>query len=241
MSQILKKQTIDVVLPCFNPGKHWYIELVDFYSQIKEQYQINFILVNDGSDPASLSDQVNYLNGLNITINYISYSKNMGKGYALRQGVLGSKSNFIVYTDIDFPFTNQSTINLINTLVNGEFDVVAGYRDENYYLKSMTFYRKLLSRTFRYFIKNVLRMPVTDTQCGLKGFNEKGKVKFLETTINRYLFDFEFIYASGKDLSIKLGTVQVQLKDGVTFSKIRVKILLQELLNLIWVLIFKKT
>jgi hypothetical protein len=58
----------------------------------------------------------------------------------------------------------------------------------------------------------------------------------LSTTINRYLFDFEFIYAAVKDKTISIGSVQVQLKNNVVFSTMRLKILMQESFNLLRVL-----
>ncbi len=79
-------------------------------------------------------------------------------------------------------------------------------------------------------------MPVSDTQCGLKGFNTNGKEIFLKTTIDRYLFDFEFIFQCSRKKSILLKTVPVQLKDNVVFSNMKLKILMQESLNLIRVL-----
>lgn len=231
---------IDIVLPCYNPGNSWFKELESFYTFFNEHYPLRFILVNDGSFKNGIEEQVASLVKKGILVDLISYPKNMGKGYALRQGVLRATADFIVYTDVDFPFTNESMAHLIDTLVTSSCDVVAGYRDENYYQKKMSPYRRLLSKAFRYFIRNILKMSVTDTQCGLKGFNGNGRKKFLETTINRYLFDFEFIYASERDPAIVLKTVQVRLKEGVIFSKMRLKILSQELLNLAYVLAFKK-
>jgi hypothetical protein len=131
-------------------------------------------------------------------------------------------------------------VDVIDALTSGSCDIAAGYRNKNYYDKSMSFYRKVLSKSFRFFIKNILGMAATDTQCGLKGFNSKGRETFLSTKINRYLFDFEFIYAGSKDKNITIKTVPVQLKDNVIFSKMKLKILLQELFNLLYILLFRR-
>ena len=229
---------VDIVLPCYNPADSWYSELLKFHAQAKNLYRLNFILVNDGSGPNKILAQLEHLRSQGISIRYIAYERNMGKGYALRQGVQAATAGFVVYTDVDFPFTDQSTLDVIGTLVRSGCDVVAGYRDQTYYQKNMSAYRRLLSKAFRFFITRVLRMSVTDTQCGLKGFNSKGRAKFLTTTINRYLFDFEFIYISGKDKSLVIKTAQVQLKDNIVFSKMKLKILAQEIVNLIRVLAF---
>ncbi len=235
---------IDIVLPCYAPTENWYLGLVEFNSEASKFWNLKYIIVNDGTTGSVVQNGVNFLTNQNLSIQCISYSQNAGKGKALRTGVSASKSDYVVYTDIDFPFTNSSMINLIKLLLKNEFDVIAGFRDEVYYKQKMTYFRKILSMTFRFFISRILNMKVEDTQCGLKGFNRKGKEIFLTTTVNRYLFDFEFIYLASRNPKISLGTAAVQLKSNVVFSKMKFKILLQEMSNLISVLIintlFKK-
>lgn len=230
---------IEIVLPCYNPGDNWHKELLGFYDYNNGRYNISFILVNDGSHTEKIIEQLTYLKSRGVEVKFVSYPENKGKGYALRQGVATSAAEFVVYTDVDFPFTNESILSLMHTLIYERCDVVAGYRNENYYQKTMSYYRKILSKTFRFFLKQILGMSVTDTQCGLKGFNQRGKEKFLQTTINRYLFDFEFIHSAEKDKTIVLKTVQVQLKTGIIFSKMKLKVLFQELFNLAFVLVRK--
>lgn len=231
---------MNIVLPCYNPNDSWYKELLAFHAYAGQRYALHFVLVNDGSGPNKLETQLAYLREHGVSIRYITYEKNRGKGYALRQGIAAAEQEFVVYTDVDFPFTDQSTLAVIDTLTKGNCDIVAGYRNEQYYQKTMSAYRKQLSRAFRFFIRRILNMSVTDTQCGLKGFNQKGRAGFLKTTINRYLFDFEFIYTSGKDKGLLIKTVQVQLKDNIVFSKMKFKILVQEIFNLLRVLLFRK-
>ncbi len=235
-------KTIDIVLPCYNPNSSWTQELIGFYRFSEgAAYQLNFIIVNDGSSGDSVAAHIALLKSNNIPLKYISYSVNKGKGYALREGVRSSEADFIAYTDIDFPFTNVSTARVLETLVSGQCDVVAGYREQAYYQNKMSGFRKYLSRMFRFFLKRFLKLPVTDTQCGLKAFNRTGREKFLSTKINRYLFDFEFIYTACKDPRIRIQTVPVVLKENVVFSKMRFKILLQESLNLLSILFFRRS
>jgi glycosyltransferase involved in cell wall biosynthesis len=233
-------RSLDIVLPCFNPNATWPDELLNFNTCVNDTYKIHYILVNDGSHASNVGDQITYLKEKNISLNFISYEVNRGKGYALRKGMLLSQSDYILYTDIDFPFTNQSMLNVIDSLATKAYDIVVGYRNDAYYEKKMSLFRKILSKTFRFFVKKILKMPVTDTQCGLKGFNKKGKEKFLNTSIDRYLFDFEFIHAACKDKDLSILPVQVQLKENVVFSKMKMKIVFQELINLLRILLFRK-
>lgn len=231
---------IDIVLPCYNPPKNWQKELLEFYYDVKFNFNVKFILVNDGSVNSNFEAALPKLKELNIPFEVISYAKNRGKGYALRKGVEFSTADYIVYTDIDFPFTNKSVIGVMSAVLNNTADVLAGTRSELYYQKNMSTFRKLLSKAFRFVLKRLLKMKISDTQCGLKAFNTFGRREFLNTKINRYLFDFEFIYTSSKREDLRILPVEAELKDNVVFSKMKLKILMQESLNLLKVIFFSK-
>ena len=112
-----------------------------------------------------------------------------------------------------------------------------GHRGKEYYKKTPWF-RKVISKTLRWFLKTFLRLPTDDSQCGIKGFNQTGKKAFIDTKIDRFLFDLEFIkLASRRKMNCK--TVTVTLKPNVIFSKVNLKILATEALNFFKVL-FRK-
>ena len=79
-------------------------------------------------------------------------------------------------------------------------------------------------------------MPISDTQCGLKGFKSNAKPLFLSTRINRYLFDFEWIYRVSKNQQLLLKTVTVELNEGVVFRRMPLGVLGAELVNLLKIL-----
>jgi len=228
---------LDIVLPCYNPNRDWQVGLLDFQNKIKKEIQIRYIIVNDGSTNHNFQKGIDLLKKEGVNVLEISYPENRGKGYALRKGINASTSQLIVYTDVDFPFTVESMRNIINLGLENKYDVLAGSRDTSYYQNTMSFFRKLLSKTFRFILKNVLRIPISDTQCGLKAFNLRGKEEFLNTKIERYLFDFEFIYRISKKKSLSIIAVPVQLKPNIEFSKMKPRILFQETLNLFKVIL----
>ena len=97
----------------------------------------------------------------------------------------------------------------------------------------------MVSKILQRFIKILFpSLPVSDTQCGLKGMNEKGKNIFLQTKINRYLFDLEFILYSSKN-HLKIRAIPVELREGIVFGRMNYKILLHESKNL-WNILRKK-
>lgn len=221
--------TLDIVLPCYNPPQNWEHEINANYNKLIEllpSVSIQIILVNDGSVKNINSDQINFLSKNIPAFKYISYAENKGKGFALRTGIESSTAQHCIYIDIDFPYTIDSIINLYALLKN-DIDVVVGSRGENYY-NNVPQVRIFISKLLRSFNRAFLAMKIYDTQCGLKGFNEKGKAIFLQTTINRYLFDLEFVYLCSNNKKINITPVNVILKEGVIFSKMNINILRQE-------------
>ena len=96
------------MLPCYNPPENWAGRIVDCVSRIKAELPrviINVILVNDGFFEKEPSAELAVLEGkLPGDFQFLFYQKNMGKGFALRHGVAASKSDFCIFTDIDFPY-----------------------------------------------------------------------------------------------------------------------------------------
>jgi len=221
---------LSIILPCYNTAGN-VIENIElrFNNILQQVPTVELIIVNDGSTLNFNVEEVKYFFAQYPSIKIISHSENQGKGYALREGVKAATGELIIYTDIDFPYTNESFLKTYNALKNENADIAIGIRGEEYY-NHLPKARVRISKLLRWFIKKFLRIPTEDTQCGLKGFNQKGKEVFLQTTINRYLFDLEFIFLSArKKLSIK--TVEVELRPDIVLSKMNWKILLQEFGN----------
>lgn len=221
--------SLTVVLPCYNPVEGWAENIVACFDLIKKQIpDTHLVLVNDGSRTIG-SEEIKTAFGGHTDIEVVSYTENQGKGYALRQGIGKANTDLIIYTDVDFPYTHESFINIYNTLMAGNTDVAIGIRGEEYYTH-LPKARVRISKLLRWFIKKFLRIPTDDTQCGLKGMNRAGREVFMQTSINRYLFDLEFVFLSArKRLSIK--TVEVQLRPEVVLSKMNFTVLSQEFGN----------
>ena len=221
---------LDIVLPCYNPIEGWATNILNSVTQIQEllpETELFIYLVNDGSTKVISAEKIQFLQEKLTNFTYLPYSENRGKGYALRFGVAETKNEYCIYTDIDFPYTEESLAAIYHALVQEKQDIAVGIRDENYY-SNVPATRAKISKTLRFFTKKLLHLPVSDTQAGLKGFNSKGKKVFLQTHIDRYLFDLEFLFAAAKDAKLRIKPVKVALKPGIVFSKMNSKILVTE-------------
>ena len=227
----------DLVLPLFNPLPMWkerlsqnINSLIRTYPEIKHQIN-SIIIVNDGSTKNVSKNDLNILDTMNIPCHIFGYSKNMGKGFALRHGVMHSNSSYCIYTDIDMPFGIKSIKAILEELKNG-VDIATGYRNKKSYFQEAPFIRRIISKTLMKVNRSILNLPFEDTQAGIKGFNLVGKKLFLNTTINRFLFDLEFMMMAHNTKNIHVSSVEVMPANDLQLSNFKIKVLLQEIINL---------
>lgn len=230
----LQKPRLHIIVPCYNPSEGWERTLADrfmnFQAMIPET-QMLLTVVNDGSQYGVPEEKINLLAQKISAFNWISYPQNMGKGYALRRGLAAAEGDYFIYTDIDFPYTLSSMKEIYKSLENGA-DVAAGVRESEYYAE-VPVSREIISKVLKKMIKYLLRIPITDTQCGLKGLNSKGREVFLKTSINRFLFDMEFVQMAFNDPSINIQAVNVFPRPDIVFSKMNYKVLVKEVFNFV--------
>lgn len=221
---------LDLVLPCYNPSAGWpdvILNNVALLNQLLPETEIFVYLVNDGSSIGIRPEDIQHLEATLPRFTYLRYTPNRGKGFALRQGIQACRHQYCIYTDVDFPYYPEDLAAVYAALRAGNTDVVAGIRDAQYYCNVPGF-RAGLSRLLKLFNKRLLRLPVTDTQCGLKGFNATGRAIILKTRIDRYLFDLEFMVRAGKKPGFRLSQVQVKLRPGISFRPLNLFLLVSE-------------
>ncbi len=230
------KKCVAIVVPAYNPVPQWETTLHKRFEELCQSMpgiEFSLYLVNDGSTKNISVQQIDFLRSNISSFHYQSLDSNQGKGYALREAVQMVTEPYIVYTDIDMPFTLTSMQTLISQLPN--FDLVFGIKEATYY-HQLPIQRRFVSKSLQFLIKILFpSLPSSDTQCGLKGMNERAKEIFLSTRINRYLFDLEFILFCTKN-HFKIKPLTVSLRAGIVFGNMSSKILWNEFKNLFKIL-----
>lgn len=230
---------IDLVLPCYNPPPGWEQKVIKKYKEFASLFGsicFHLFIVSDGSRRGYEPETIQALLQEIPDVTLVDYRLNRGKGYALREAVKQCKSEYIIYTDYDFPYTDDSFQRVIEALLN-RADIVVAIRDRNYQ-KNLPPFRKFLSESSHLCNAWILRLKIRDTQGGLKGFNRAGRTVFLSTRINSFLFDTEFIYKAQKK-KMDIQAVQSRIRDGLTVSDMGFKVLKREMANFLSILFSK--
>jgi glycosyltransferase involved in cell wall biosynthesis len=222
---------MSIVLPCYNPKPGWHFQVANQYQEIRKalaaDIQIELIVVDDGSSSPPSSAAKRFLTRRCPHFKYIGYQYNMGKGYAVRKGVQAAQAPIVIYTDIDFPYSTADFCKVYQTLSAGNAELVMGKREDSYE-QQLSLIRRFASNTCNYLNKTLLNLPYKDVQSGLKGMNVAGRQLLLKTTINRFLFDTEFIWLANTYSNIRIKALPVTLRPGISFTSMSSSVYMNE-------------
>jgi len=171
------------------------------------QYEI--IIINDGSSDDTDNILKEYQEQYNFNI--ISYKKNMGKGFAVKSGILRSTGKNIMFLDGDLDISINTLHTYFNELKTHDVVIASKRHPDSEIISS--FKRNFLSKCFNLFVTLFTGINVSDTQSGLKAGNGQYlRFIFKHLSVKRYAFDVEFLaMASLLDLKIKELPIHLQL------------------------------
>ncbi len=187
-----------IIIPCFNEEKRLDTEI--FKTFICSYPSCNFIFVNDGSTDKTLNLLVNLIDYAPQVFSIVNLPKNVGKGEAVRQGILvalASETDYVGYWDADLA-TPLDAIPTFCALLDDRpaLEMVMGARVRLLgRIIERNPLRHYLGRVFATAASIVLGMGVYDTQCGAKLLRASALVTsiFQQPFLTRWLFDVEIL------------------------------------------------
>lgn len=129
-------------------------------------------------------------------IKFISYSKNKGRGYAIKKSIKECIGKKILYMDSDIYKTTDLKIIIDSINILNSFPVVIGNRFHKKSNSKRRFIRNLLGVSYRAFVRILFhRIYLSDCEVGFKCFNSAILKKYAPLCIeDRWSFDLELIW-----------------------------------------------
>jgi len=191
--------SLSIIIPLYNEEKRLLKSLTKLKKFIRQSQKekIEIIFVSDGSN-----DSTNKIINLFIKKNkkilksfLIKYKKNVGKGYAVKKGILKSKKNWILICDADMSVSpNQFNIWYKNKKIIDKNKAYFGSRRHQKSNVQSSIIRKILGLHFTFFIWILFNIKLKDSQCGFKVFHKSYALKvFKKISSFRFAFDIELI------------------------------------------------
>lgn len=191
--------SLSVVIPAYNEVARLGKTLRDVVGYLQENFPDGeLIVVDDGSsdDTANLARTIFQDSG-SLRTSVISYKSNLGKGRAVRLGLLAARGDVALFSDADLSTPISEAPKLVDPIVNGQYDVTFGSRalDRQLIGVHQSWRREQGGRVFNLVVRLATGLPFWDTQCGFKAFRMSACRPLIEAaTVDRFGFDVELLF-----------------------------------------------
>jgi glycosyltransferase involved in cell wall biosynthesis len=176
------------------------------------QWDAEILVVDDGSSDDTVAIVQRWM-ARHPRLHLVKNPGNRGKGYSVRNGLLQSAGDIVMFTDADLSAPIEEAERLFSTIDAGA-DVAIGSRwlDKQKQTVHQPLYRRFFGRCFNWVTRKVIGLPFKDTQCGFKAFRrDAAQTIFRLQTIERWGFDPEILFIARK---LKYSIVEVPVTWG---------------------------
>ncbi len=203
---------ISVIMPAHNEGDRIYENLSKTNTVLKRAFSsYEIILVSDGSKDNTVSEARRASMEMD-TIKVVSYENNNGKGNALKTGFSHASGDLIAFLDADLDIHPRQIESLVRALDKTNADVIIGSKYHPGSKLNVPRRRKIISLIYRLMLFILFRLPLRDTQAGLKLFKaEVLKKIFPKVVCKRFAFDVELL-ANAHHIGYKISEHPIILK-----------------------------
>ena len=211
--------TVSVCIPMYNESETvdkcvtTLLRSIDSFAD-RHGWSFEIILCDDGSADDTREKALRYREN-DPRVRVIGYDVNRGKGAAVREAILASCGDAVLYTDCDLAYGADIIEDAVERLTDGNdfsCDVLIGSRNlskDGY--SGYGFFRKTASKLYIRTLAVIGGFSLTDSQCGFKVFKgESAKKIFSMCECDGFAFDYE-VLLTAKGLGMKISEMPVKI------------------------------
>ncbi len=211
---------VSVVIPAFNEAEQierTLLETVAAMERIGHPYEV--IVVDDGSDDGTAELVAGVAAGLS-RVRVVGHEVNLGKGSALIRGAVAAVGDLVLFVDADLEVHPRQFALLHDELEARGLDVAIGSKLHPDSRIEYTSYRRLLSVGYYLLVRLLFRLPVRDTQTGLKLYRAEALRRVIpRLVVKRFAHDLETLVVLRR-LGYTIGEVPVVVTRARPFHRI---------------------
>ncbi|MDQ6976377.1 MAG: glycosyltransferase family 2 protein [Mariprofundaceae bacterium] len=188
---------LSVVIPAYNEAERLPNTLCVAYDWLSQHITKDFeiIVVDDGSNDGT-RDRVTSLLADRPRITLLPAHENIGKGGAVRRGMLHAHGLIRLFMDADHS-THIKEVEKVFTAINKGADVVIASRQhrDSDISRHQSWLREHMGMGFNRLMHACVDLTFQDTQCGFKAFSaDAADAIFTRAKLNGFSFDVELLF-----------------------------------------------
>ena len=192
--------TYSIVIPAYNEAARIGNALEAVVACVHQRgWSAEVVVVDDGSRDQT-ADLVRAFAKDHPEVRLLQNPGNHGKGYSVRNGILHSFGEVVMFTDAELSAPIEEADGLLAAIAAGA-DIAIGSRwlERARQTIRQPFYRQFFGRCFNGVTRFIMGLPYADTQCGFKAFTRTAaQTIFQLQTIERWGFDPEILFIARK-------------------------------------------
>ena len=197
--------TYSIVIPAYNEAARIGNALQQVVAYIHDRgCSAEVVVVDDGSRDRTAEIVRAFAQNLSANahpeVRLIQNPGNHGKGYSVRNGILHSFGEVVMFTDADLSSPIEEADGLFAAIAAGA-DIAIGSRwlESTRQTIRQPLYRQFFGRCFNGVTRFIMGLPYADTQCGFKAITRAAaQTVFQLQTIERWGFDPEILFIARK-------------------------------------------
>jgi cellulose synthase/poly-beta-1,6-N-acetylglucosamine synthase-like glycosyltransferase len=211
---------ISFVLPAHNEEKHIF-EMVRQTSMdagaTSPGHEI--IVVDDGSTDDTAAE-VERAAGEFEHVRLVKVPENQGKGYAMRRGFQASRGELVCFIDADMDIHPSQVESLLARMRREDADIVIGSKRHPESRLDYPRIRRIYSTVYYLLILVLFRLPIKDTQTGIKVFRRDVlKRVFPRVVCKQYTLDLELL-AVAHSLGFSVAEAPIEIRFQRQYGRI---------------------
>lgn len=183
-----------IQIPCYNEAQTLEIALNDLPKQIDGIDEIEYLIINDGSQDNTVEVAKNW--GVHYVVNFKT-NKGLAKGFmAGLDACLRNGADIIVNTDADNQYCGEDIEKLVRPILNGESDIVIGERpiDKTEHFSPL---KKRLQHFGSWVVRKASKTDIPDAPSGFRAYSREAAMRM--NVINEYTYTLETIVQAGRN------------------------------------------
>lgn len=203
---------LSVIMPAYNEESCIFETVQETIKTLQESLNLDYeiIVVDDGSNDGTYQ-VLRKIAQKSDKVKIVKLNSQHGKGFALKQGFESVRGDLVSFLDADLDLHPRQLGSFLKIMERTESDVVIGSKRHPESRSNYPKRRRILSFFYHLMVRLLFRLPITDTQVGLKLFKYEVLEKvFPKLLVKAYAFDLELL-ANARRLGYKIVEAPITL------------------------------
>jgi dolichyl-phosphate beta-glucosyltransferase len=194
-------RSLSIIIPAYNEQARLpsTLQTVTQYLAAREWSFCEILVVDDGSNDGTVAAAEVYAKQ-GHPVRILKNPGNRGKGYAVRNGMLDAKGEWLLFSDADLS-TPIEEFEKLYAATGATIPIAIGSRalDRSLIGVHQSQFRERAGQVFNFVMRAALGLDIHDTQCGFKLFRrDAAQAIFSRQKLERFSFDAEILFIARK-------------------------------------------